>query len=232
MIGRGRRLCRFDWDYIIPMFSALRVLASKRAQAGSLRAGTSARHSSRSVRSILEDDDTPVDLSEDNDAVDGRRPSIPRRKPSLAPTPATWQAHRQALKEEFPEGWNPPRKLSREAMDGLRQLHRVNPETFSTPVLAERFKISPEAVRRILKSRWTPPADRRTKLLKREAKAREAYLSLSALRERMETRRVLESKSDMRAAKTMDWGQEDEDGDGGVAEPGRGIHSRDRLAFE
>ncbi|KAJ6588755.1 hypothetical protein B0H19DRAFT_893515, partial [Mycena capillaripes] len=71
-----------------------------------------------------------------------------------------WTAHRAALKSAFPGGWDPPRKLSREAMDGLRQLHRVDPERFTTPVLAERFRVSPEAVRRILKSRWAPPADK------------------------------------------------------------------------
>ncbi|KAJ7044111.1 hypothetical protein C8F04DRAFT_909802, partial [Mycena alexandri] len=119
-------------------------------------------------RSILDDDSTPVDLSEDNDAVDGIRSPSHRRKPPTEPTPATWQTHRASLKEAFPDGWNPPRKLSREAMDGLRQLHRVDPETFTTPVLAERFRISPEGVRRILKSRWTPPPQRRAELLKRE----------------------------------------------------------------
>ncbi|KAI0792386.1 hypothetical protein C8Q75DRAFT_692771, partial [Abortiporus biennis] len=64
--------------------------------------------------------------------------------------------HRKTLKEAFPEGWNPPRKLSRDAMQGLRALHHHDPETFSTAVLAEKFKISPEAVRRILKSKWQP----------------------------------------------------------------------------
>ncbi|EJC99210.1 uncharacterized protein FOMMEDRAFT_34509, partial [Fomitiporia mediterranea MF3/22] len=64
--------------------------------------------------------------------------------------------HRELMKKRFPEGWNPPRKLSREAMEGVRALHQHDPKTFSTPVLAERFRISPEAVRRILKSKWTP----------------------------------------------------------------------------
>ncbi|KAJ7204652.1 hypothetical protein GGX14DRAFT_328027, partial [Mycena pura] len=119
-------------------------------------------------RAILDDDETPVDLSEDNDAVNGVRPWTHRRSPPLTPTRAAWHAHRKALKEDFPEGWNPPRKLSRDAMDGLRQLNRVDPETFTTPVLAERFRISPEAVRRILKSHWEPPRARRMQLLRRE----------------------------------------------------------------
>jgi hypothetical protein len=58
-------------------------------------------------------------------------------------------------------------------MDVLRQLHRTDPETFSTPILAERFKISPEAVRRILKSKWEPCSERRTAMIVQERKQKE-----------------------------------------------------------
>lgn len=47
-------------------------------------------------------------------------------------------------------------------------LHSHSPETFTTPVLAERFKISPEAVRRILKSRWVPNNERKEELRARD----------------------------------------------------------------
>ncbi|KAJ7037938.1 hypothetical protein C8F04DRAFT_385643 [Mycena alexandri] len=208
------------------MFSVLRAGVSRQACLG-------VRNMSRSVRSILDDDSTPVDLSEDNDAVDGIRSPSHRRKPPTEPTPAAWQAHRASLKEAFPDGWNPPRKLSREAMDGLRQLHRVDPETFTTPVLAERFRISPEGVRRILKSRWTPPPQRRAELLKREAESKLQYRQLSALRERMEARQVLQSREDIRAARYGELefqdGEDDEETESAHV---RGIHSRDRLAFE
>ncbi|KZT65299.1 hypothetical protein DAEQUDRAFT_643870, partial [Daedalea quercina L-15889] len=66
------------------------------------------------------------------------------------------KAHRAAMKKAFPQGWSPPRKLSREAMDALRALHATDPEVFTTPLLASKFRISPEAVRRILKSKWEP----------------------------------------------------------------------------
>ncbi|KAF8155618.1 hypothetical protein B0H34DRAFT_620136, partial [Crassisporium funariophilum] len=115
-------------------------------------------------RSILEDDDAEIDLSEDNEVVNGASPNTPPahlRKPSGKPTPLEYKAHRETLRKEFPEGWAPPRKLSREAMDALRQLNRHDPEKFRTPVLAEKFKISPEAVRRILKSKWEPSLDKR-----------------------------------------------------------------------
>ncbi|KAJ7064915.1 hypothetical protein C8F01DRAFT_1128734 [Mycena amicta] len=140
--------------------------------------------------------------------------------PPTTPTPAVWQVHRDSLKAAFPDGWNPPRKLSREAMDGLRQLHRINPETFSTPVLADRFRISPEAVRRILKSRWAPSTSRRMQLLKREAETR--IDKNSHERERIETEQVLQSKRDLRAARQSD------ESTGAV----KGVHPRDRLTFE
>ncbi|KAA1472042.1 hypothetical protein DENSPDRAFT_742494, partial [Dentipellis sp. KUC8613] len=67
-----------------------------------------------------------------------------------------WASHRASLRARFPDGWAPPRKLSRDAMAGLRSLHALDPETFTTPVLAEKFRVSPEAVRRILRSKWQP----------------------------------------------------------------------------
>ena len=58
------------------------------------------------------------------------------------------------MKEKFPEGWNPPRRLSRGDMNTIRRLHSLDQVQFSTPNLAEQFKISAEAVRRILKSKF------------------------------------------------------------------------------
>ena len=93
--------------------------------------------------------------------------------PSSDPTPARWAKHRASLKAKFPEGWAPPHKLSRAAMDGLRALHAHDPETFPTPVLAEKFRISPEAVRRILRSKWEPTKEQRDRLLERERRFRQ-----------------------------------------------------------
>ncbi|KAL1972636.1 hypothetical protein VTN31DRAFT_7050 [Thermomyces dupontii] len=83
-----------------------------------------------------------------------------------------WQIQKEALKRKFKEGWNPPKKLSPDAMEGIRHLHAMNPEQFTTPVLAEQFKVSPEAIRRILKSKWRPTEeemeDRRRRWEKRQ----------------------------------------------------------------
>lgn len=93
--------------------------------------------------------------------------------PEYDPTPMRWAKHRASLKAKFPEGWAPPHKLSRAAMDGLRALHAHDPDTFATPVLADKFRISPEAVRRILRSKWEPTTEQRDRLLVRERRFRQ-----------------------------------------------------------
>ena len=177
----------------------------------------------RSPRSILDDDDTPVDLTEDNDAVNGVRPNTPplhRRAPSGKSTPHEFSEHRKVMKKKFPEGWAPPRKLSREAMDGLRQLHHFDGKKFTTPVLAEKFRISPEAVRRILKSKWEPPKEKREKQVEKERKEKQEIIMLSRLRERVAARQLAELN------KSVPKGQRDRDGHT------TGINWKDKLTFE
>ncbi|PWY71665.1 mitochondrion organization and biogenesis protein [Aspergillus heteromorphus CBS 117.55] len=84
---------------------------------------------------------------------DRERPSKAERKPEK------WEIQKHALEEKFQQGWNPPKKLSPDALEGIRHLHKTAPEKFTTPVLAEEFKVSPEAIRRILKSKWRPSAE-------------------------------------------------------------------------
>lgn len=76
-----------------------------------------------------------------------------------ARTPEYWRAQKAALKEKFPEGWNPKKKLSPDALAGIRALHAQFPVEYSTEVLANKFEVSPEAIRRILKSKWVPDAE-------------------------------------------------------------------------
>lgn len=73
--------------------------------------------------------------------------------------PEEWQVQKGALEKKFPTGWNPQKKLSPDALDGIRQLHATAPERFTTSVLAEEFKVSPESIRRILKSKWKPSGE-------------------------------------------------------------------------
>jgi Zn-dependent peptidase ImmA (M78 family) len=70
-----------------------------------------------------------------------------------------WLIQKQALKKKFPEGWRPPKRLSPDALDGIRVLHQQFPDLYTTAALAQKFEVSPEAIRRILKSKWQPTAE-------------------------------------------------------------------------
>ncbi|KAL8748234.1 MAG: hypothetical protein Q9184_007481 [Pyrenodesmia sp. 2 TL-2023] len=68
-----------------------------------------------------------------------------------------WQIQKDALKTKFcAEGWAPRKRLSPDALEGIRALHAQFPEKYTTPVLADQFEVSAEAIRRILKSKWRP----------------------------------------------------------------------------
>ena len=89
-----------------------------------------------------------------------------RRAPPLSPAQKEanrslpdWAVQKAALQHKFPEGWRPLRRLSPDAMEGIRALHRQFPAVYTTPVLANKFAVSPEAIRRILSASWTPSAD-------------------------------------------------------------------------
>ncbi|KAF2858320.1 Rgp1-domain-containing protein [Piedraia hortae CBS 480.64] len=77
----------------------------------------------------------------------------PRKEP--------WQIHKAELQAKLGKGvaWEPRRRLSPDALEGIRALHATDPDTFTYETLAKHFKISYEAVRRIVKSKWRPSAD-------------------------------------------------------------------------
>lgn len=108
--------------------------------------------------------------------IEEKKPIIKRIPGQLPPTPPRAKAHREAMKKAYPNGWSPPRKLSRQAMDAMRSLHATDPESFTTPLLAAQFHVSPEAVRRILKSKWEPTKEERTRLADRERRFREDWV--------------------------------------------------------
>ena len=69
----------------------------------------------------------------------------------------SWQIQKQALAKKFGHtGWAPRKKLSPDALEGIRTLHAQYPDKYTTSILAQQFEVSPEAVRRILKSKWKP----------------------------------------------------------------------------
>lgn len=92
----------------------------------------------------------PRDKSTGEEAVPG-----PRKPPK--PKPEIWKVHKRALEHKFGDkGWSPRKRLSPDTLEGIRALHASDPSLYSTAVLAENFKISPEAIRRILRSKWKP----------------------------------------------------------------------------
>jgi hypothetical protein len=70
-------------------------------------------------------------------------------------------------------------------MDGLRALHAHDPDTFTTPVLADKFRVSPEAVRRILRGKWQPTQEQRARLLEREKRHRQDRIRSKRAMERV-----------------------------------------------
>lgn len=79
----------------------------------------------------------------------------------------TWKKQVLALRRKFNgERWNPAKKLSRIEMEGMRVLKSQFPQLTATE-LAERYKVSPEVVRRILKSKWQPTEEEMGRLHER-----------------------------------------------------------------
>lgn len=89
-----------------------------------------------------------------------------------------WQIQKAALQEKFgSEKWNPRKRLSPDALDGIRALHAKFPDKFTTPLLAEQFKVSPDAIRRILKSKWKPSEEEQEDRMQRWDKRGETIWS-------------------------------------------------------
>ncbi|KAL1606674.1 Required for respiratory growth protein 9 mitochondrial [Paraconiothyrium brasiliense] len=105
-------------------------------------------------------DDTNVWATKESPKVHG---SAEREKERPA-----WQAEKEAVKRKLNgEAWNPRKKLSPDTMEGIRHLHKTQPTKFTTPVLAQYFQVSPEAIKRILRSKWRPSDEEQEDKLRR-----------------------------------------------------------------
>lgn len=108
-----------------------------------------------------------------------------------------WRLHREAMRRLYPDGWDPPLKLSRPAMSLVRSLHEQDPVTFSTDRLAMRFKVSPEAVRRILRGKWKMEEDKQRELEEKEEEGEKSEERKQRRREeRAASRRSVRDRSD------------------------------------
>ncbi|TCD63071.1 Required for respiratory growth protein 9 mitochondrial [Steccherinum ochraceum] len=193
--------------------------------------GTSG-HAPQSLVAAEDDDHRPTHTTHSDSSPS---PLVSRRRaPPQGPTPHMARAHRETMKETFPEGWAPPRKLSRAAMDGLRWLHAQDPETCTTPVLAQKFRISPEAVRRILKSKWEPSKEKRDRLLQRERERREEWIAGNRQEERKKQDHLLMNR---RGTREHDYDgerggrEQQEEGKQRWTRTPRGVSRNDKLSF-
>lgn len=114
---------------------------------------------------------TKDSVAQKREAKPGSVPSpsnTPQSKRNHRQSPATkreaWQIQKDALATKFGSaGWSPRKRLSPDALEGIRALHKQFPEKYSTPVLADQFEVSAESIRRILKSKWRPSNDEATR---------------------------------------------------------------------
>ncbi|KAI9299157.1 hypothetical protein K502DRAFT_361692 [Neoconidiobolus thromboides FSU 785] len=68
-----------------------------------------------------------------------------------------WKLRKQEINKKFGgEQWNPTKRISRTAMERIRFLAKELPHDWPLLKISEEFKIAPEAVRRILKSKFQP----------------------------------------------------------------------------
>ncbi|KAI1001656.1 hypothetical protein K3495_g6547 [Podosphaera aphanis] len=75
------------------------------------------------------------------------------------PRKERWMIEKERIKAKYPDGYMPLKRLSPDAIDGIRALHAHMPERFTTATLAKEFKVSPEVIQRILRSKWRPTAE-------------------------------------------------------------------------
>lgn len=139
-------------------------------------AGSQAQPAASTVNAEKSHSKTPrISASREGKPVAPRiKLSGPRTISKIAPAPLPkpkkerWQIEKAALERKLDsQAWNPRKRLSPDTLDGIRNLHMTDPARFTTPVLAEQFKVSPDAIRRILKSKWRPSEDEHEDRMKR-----------------------------------------------------------------
>lgn len=84
-----------------------------------------------------------------------------------------WVKRDESLRKRYGQ-WNPTRKLSRQQITDIKNL-KVQYPGMKTKQMADFFLISPESIRRILKSKWEP-TDAEMEDLKRRTEKRKLFL--------------------------------------------------------
>lgn len=99
---------------------------------------------------------TAKSKKEGNDAMDMSRKAPQGWRQMNLPE---WKRHKYSMYDKFQgERWNPGKKISREQMATVRMLKQSLPHLTASDI-AKEFRVSPEAVSKILKSKWKPMND-------------------------------------------------------------------------
>ncbi|KTG45845.1 hypothetical protein cypCar_00001165 [Cyprinus carpio] len=105
----------------------------------------------RQQEDIFEDD-------HDMDAVEAKMNSIISEERRRRKT-----AKFHIIKKKMNNPGAPERQLSRDAIQQIRYLKQESPEEWTLERLAEGFSVSPDVISRVLRSKFTPSADRKLK---------------------------------------------------------------------
>lgn len=125
-----------------------------------------------------------------------------------------WKIEKANLYEKFKGAkWEPKKKLSPAALDGIRALHKSHPE-YTTNRLSQLFEVDPEAIKRVLKSNWERDAATDEARMKRWAergeKVYQRWVNLGVVQTKQSKKQV----RDRRKEREAKWGlQEDGNGD-------------------
>ena len=153
----------------LPVAPSLKHTSRRRREPRVLQVSEIPRLSKDWVQRTEEAARSPVGLhSASNDVQDKETGTLINRNQTSKFGREPWQVQKQALSEKFGSaGWVPRKRLSPDALEGIRALHTQHPETYTTPLLAQQFQVSPEAIRRILKSKWRPTEEEESDRLRR-----------------------------------------------------------------
>lgn len=125
--------------------------------------GKSPRDKDEGVDKPASQDSRPWKSYDGTERTDHAKPPPKASRNPLVEKPKqekpAWKVQKEALKEKFPEGWKPRKRLSPDALAGIRALNAQFPGHYTTSTLAQKFEVSPENIRRILKGSWKPSAE-------------------------------------------------------------------------
>ncbi|KAM0719680.1 hypothetical protein Q7P37_003811 [Cladosporium fusiforme] len=142
-------------DSVLRMIEGMEGPAVQKAKAKVARADKGERRKDK--KHAKKEDGTPAQQGD----IEKKTRNPPHHQPPK-PKRETWQIQKSANLNKFGNAtWQPRKRLSPDTLEGIRALHASDPSTYSTETLSSQFEVSPENIRRILKSKWRPNDEER-----------------------------------------------------------------------